>query len=105
MAISLALQGYNTKKSSQPQLERSLPFGMFHVPNDEDNRPEFNFGQDEAEIEQAKGWIEFMKTLKPSLEPKYVHMMSTHHMIKSKPHQPEPDVPMTSTSTAPKFNT
>ena len=55
MALSLALQGYDKKKSSGPQLERSLSFGMFNTPNnEEDDRLDFNFSQDEADYEQAK---------------------------------------------------
>ena len=46
-----------------------------------------------------------MKSLKPALEPKYLHMMSTYPLIKTEPHQPEPDVSMASASTAPRFNT
>ena len=37
MAISLALQGYEKNKPSAPQLDRSLSFRMFNIPEEEDN--------------------------------------------------------------------
>ena len=93
MAISLALQGYDTKKKSvTPPLERSYSFGMFHVPKRDPNKPDFSFGQDEAEFENLRGWVKAIKELPPALEQKYydLHMMSSRSLIKTEPEEQLP---------------
>ena len=110
MAISLALQGYDTKKkSATPPLERSYSFGMFHVPKRDPNKPDFSFGQDEAEFENLRGWVKAIKELPPTLEHKYydLHMMSSGALIKTEPEEqlPEMDTAMPSASAGPKFYT
>ena len=67
------MQGYDTKKkkSSAPPLERSFSFGMFHVPEKDPQKPDFDFGQSEAEFENLRGWVKAIKELPPALESKY----------------------------------
>ena len=57
-AIALVLQGYDTKKkSATPPLERSFSFVMFHVPERDPNKPDFDFGQSEAEFEWRQSFV------------------------------------------------
>ena len=103
MAFSLATQGYE-KKSSKPQLERSFYFGMFSIET-EDDRPYFDFGHNEADLEEVQDWIGFFKSCKPALEPKYLQMMSAHTIKTEVPDIPQSsalnDTSMPSASTAP----
>ena len=65
---------------------------MFQIEEEEeeeDNRPEFNFGQDEVDFEEVQEWIGHFKSFKPALEPKYLNMLAVHqHVELSSSHNP-----------------
>ena len=87
--LALAAQGHK-RKDTERKHQRSVSFGMLSVI--EDDRPEFNFGQDEANFEEVKEWIGQFKSFKLALEPKYLNMMSTyHHAESSATHNPPPE--------------
>ena len=57
----------------------------------EDERPEFNFGKEEAKCEEIKEWIRHFKSFPPALDTKYLNMMSAHHTAESSStHNPPP---------------
>ena len=102
MAFALATQGYE-KNSFKPQLERSFSFRMFSA-DTEDEKSDFDFGQNEADLEEVEDWIGFFKSCKPALEPKYLQMMSAHTIKTEVPDIPQSsalnDTSMPSASTA-----
>ena len=110
MALSLAAKGYEPKKSTIPLLERSYSFGMFSGTPEEDNRPDFDFGQTDHDIEEFHEWVKALKTMPPALESHYLQMMSGHpaessgssHLVLPPPNT---DQAMPTASTAPRFST
>ena len=72
----------------------------------EDDRPEFNFGKDEANFDEVQEWIGHFKSFPLAVDPKYLNMMSAyHHAESSATHNPPPehrfDVRMPDASRAP----
>lgn len=65
---ALATQG-NVRKSTERKIERSWSFGMFSIPEQNEEKPEFDFGQSDAEFQEVKEWIGHFKSFKPALEP------------------------------------
>ena len=58
----------------------------------EDDRPEFNFGKDEADFDEVKEWIGHFRSFPPALVTKYLNMMSAyHHAESSTTHNPPPE--------------
>ena len=103
--FALATKGHQRKSSHG----KSLSFGQFSVSED-DNRPEYDFGQTEEEFKEITDWVVEFQKFPPSLNPKYLAMMSLRHQEEGQssitgppPPQPDFDVHMldVSPSTAP----
>ena len=81
---------------------------MFHVPEEEDTRPEFNFGQDEADFEEVQEWIVHFRSFKPALELKYLNMLASHAHAESSSSNIPPrnnfDIEMPDASKSPKLS-
>ena len=72
--FALATKGHQRKSSHG----KSLSFGQFSVSED-DNRPEYDFGQTKEEFKEIIDWVVEFQKFPPSLNPKYLAMMSLRH--------------------------
>ena len=89
--FALASQGHKRKETPKKENKhhQSISFSMLSI--SEDEKPEFNFGRDEEEFDDFKECIRHFKTFPPTLDNKYLNMMSVHDRVESSSiHNPPP---------------